>query len=291
MKDFGLVLAGGGGKGAYQVGVWKCLREYGMDRHIKAVSGTSVGALNAALVTQGDLEKALELWEALSADQILAAKTAEERLHSEDILAAGRTALESLRDAAGTSVLSMATLQATAETMIGGSRGIFSRSGLLSLMEEGIDFGGIAASAIPCFVTCLSFPALKVERFDLRTCSPEEGKALLLASSAIPLVFNAEHFRERAYYDGGVPGLGDNVPVRPIYDLGLRNILVIHLDRGQPVDREEFPGAHIYEVTPSVDLGNFFTGALNFSAETARLHIGQGYGDMKAILDPFADWE
>jgi len=291
MKDFGLVLAGGGGKGAYQIGVWRCLKEYGMDRHIRAVSGTSVGALNGALIAQGDYDKADGLWRALSSEQILAPKRLEEKLHSADLMAAGKAALDDLRTAAGTSVLTLATLQETAETMIGGSRGIFSRSGLLELMEHGLDFRRIAAGDIPCFVTCLSFPALKVERFDLRRHAPEEAKPLLLASSAIPLVFNAERFRDRSYYDGGVPGLGDNVPVAPLYDMGIRNLLVVHLDRDQPVDRTAFPGAHIYEVVPSVDLGNFFTGALNFSAETAALHMDRGYADMKAILDPFADWE
>lgn len=31
----GLVLAGGGGKGAYQLGVWKALKQFGIDKYIK----------------------------------------------------------------------------------------------------------------------------------------------------------------------------------------------------------------------------------------------------------------
>ena len=45
----GLVLAGGGGKGAFQIGVWKALRASGLDKFITDVSGASVGALNAVL--------------------------------------------------------------------------------------------------------------------------------------------------------------------------------------------------------------------------------------------------
>ncbi len=45
MPNIGLVLAGGGGKGAYQIGVWKYLHEVGLDRNITAVSGTSVQSL------------------------------------------------------------------------------------------------------------------------------------------------------------------------------------------------------------------------------------------------------
>ena len=48
-QEIGLVLAGGGGKGAYEVGVWKALNDYGIAQKITVISGTSVGWLNAAL--------------------------------------------------------------------------------------------------------------------------------------------------------------------------------------------------------------------------------------------------
>ena len=37
MEKLGLVLDGGGGKGAYQIGVWKYLKEVGLDNNIKAI--------------------------------------------------------------------------------------------------------------------------------------------------------------------------------------------------------------------------------------------------------------
>ena len=49
MSKTGIVFSGGGGKGAYAIGVWKALREFGMDQNIQAVAGTSVGSLNGAL--------------------------------------------------------------------------------------------------------------------------------------------------------------------------------------------------------------------------------------------------
>lgn len=42
----GVVLSGGGSKGAYEIGVWKALRKLNVKYDI--VTGTSVGALNAA---------------------------------------------------------------------------------------------------------------------------------------------------------------------------------------------------------------------------------------------------
>ena len=45
-KEYGLVLDGGGARGAYQIGAWTALAEAGMK--FSAVAGTSVGALNCA---------------------------------------------------------------------------------------------------------------------------------------------------------------------------------------------------------------------------------------------------
>lgn len=53
MDAIGLVFAGGGGKGAYQIGVWRAVRELQLEQHIAVVAGTSVGALNGALFLKG----------------------------------------------------------------------------------------------------------------------------------------------------------------------------------------------------------------------------------------------
>ena len=68
-KEYGLVLEGGGAKGAYQIGAWKALKEAGVK--IKGVSGTSVGALNGALICMGDMERAESLWSNLAYSQIM----------------------------------------------------------------------------------------------------------------------------------------------------------------------------------------------------------------------------
>ena len=55
-----IVLSGGGSKGSYQIGVWKALKKL----HIKydIVTGTSVGSLNAAFMTQNTYKKAVKLY-------------------------------------------------------------------------------------------------------------------------------------------------------------------------------------------------------------------------------------
>ena len=53
-----LVLSGGGSKGSYQIGVWKALRD--MNIKFDIVTGTSAGALNAALITQRSYKTAVK---------------------------------------------------------------------------------------------------------------------------------------------------------------------------------------------------------------------------------------
>lgn len=46
---------------AYQIGAWKAMAEAGIK--IKAVAGTSVGALNGALICMGSVDQAERIWE------------------------------------------------------------------------------------------------------------------------------------------------------------------------------------------------------------------------------------
>ena len=71
MEGTALILAGGGGKGAYEIGVWKAMRELGIDKKIRAVSGASVGGLNGALFGQGDYDRASRIWLTINAEKIL----------------------------------------------------------------------------------------------------------------------------------------------------------------------------------------------------------------------------
>ncbi|MBP3759015.1 MAG: patatin-like phospholipase family protein [Firmicutes bacterium] len=67
-KKTALVLGGGGSRGAYEIGVWQALKALGIK--IDMVYGTSVGAINAAMVAQGDLDLTAELWKELETDMV-----------------------------------------------------------------------------------------------------------------------------------------------------------------------------------------------------------------------------
>lgn len=64
-RPVGLVLSGGGARGAFQVGVWEVLRTHprGLGGDPEVVSGTSAGAINGALLAAGLPPRAmLEFW-------------------------------------------------------------------------------------------------------------------------------------------------------------------------------------------------------------------------------------
>ena len=64
MAKLGLVLSGGGAKGAYEIGVYLALKK--LHKKIDIVTGTSIGAINGMFVTQKDLRGALKLWKNIS---------------------------------------------------------------------------------------------------------------------------------------------------------------------------------------------------------------------------------
>lgn len=69
MAKTALVLAGGGSRGSYELGVWQALREMDIDIHM--VTGTSIGAINGAAIAQGDYAAAVQFWDSLETQQVI----------------------------------------------------------------------------------------------------------------------------------------------------------------------------------------------------------------------------
>ena len=65
----GLVLAGGGARGSYQVGVWRALDELGWKAGV--VTGTSVGCLNGAMYVLGQYETARDMWLSIRSKDVM----------------------------------------------------------------------------------------------------------------------------------------------------------------------------------------------------------------------------
>lgn len=283
MKKIGIAFAGGGGRGAYQLGVWKAFRDIGWDNKVAAVSGTSVGALNAALFLQGDFEKAEKAW-----DQISFKKLVPFRWNNR---------YEELSYKRETGKIYLAK-----------------REGLIDIINEFLDISVFDRSPIDCYITCLrcnknqkekslqqieyldvrmnptrkSFSNGRIEYFNMREYSEEERLKILLASSAIPILFPTESINGNFYFDGGAGNEenSDNLPIRPLYEKEKCDfIFTMPLMHNQkPVDTSEYKNARIIEIRPHNNIGGMLS-TLDFSAENARNRMIEGYNDTKRTLE------
>ncbi|MGK8688617.1 patatin-like phospholipase family protein [Bacillus cereus] len=263
MTEVGLVLAGGGGKGAYHIGVWKAFNEYGISDNICAVSGTSVGALNAALFSQGDYRIAEAIWSNIEPNQILSIDTTQyiSKMIGSKYLANSIT----------TPLIKLA------------KTGVFSRSGMLEIINQYININYISKSIIPCYATCCKIPSLKETYFSLKGESEKNIISILLATSALPLVFEPEEINGDFYIDGG---LKDNIPIEPLYKTGYRNIIVVHCNPDELFSYDSYPDANILEIVPSQSIGKFLDGTLDFTRQGSLYRMKQGYEDAIRILQP-----
>lgn len=272
MDKLGIVLDGGGGRGAYQIGVWKYLKESKLYNSISAISGTSVGGLNSCLFALDEYNLAETIWTQKIQDKILSIDIDIKEICSKIALQFG---IQNF--VPGASIISFFTMLSTS--------GCFSRKGLIEIIDEYIDLNELSKMEFPTYATCVELPLFETRYFKLNGYDTETIKKILLATSAIPIIFPKEEIEGKYYYDGGIK---DNSPITPLYEEGCTDIIVIHLKADEILkDRREV--VNIYEICPQEDLGNFFKGTLDFSTEGAYRRIEQGYRDAKEILSPVVD--
>ena len=249
MSKFGLSLAGGGGLGSYQIGVWKALREYEIDKRIDALSGTSVGILNACLIAQNDYDIAEYIWKNEIENNILSKKKMSIKNNSIS------------------------------------SNGIFTREGLLEIMDKYLDLDIISNCKFPIYAAAVNLKTIDVVYFKLNGKSHSEIKEIMMASSAIPIIFGRQKIEGINYVDGGVEILnGDNLPLKPLYDEGCSQIIAISMYKETVIEKND--KCKVYEIIPSKNLGDFRTGAMDFSLKGARIRLEEGYKDTIKILKP-----
>ncbi len=271
MKKMGLVLGGGGGKGSYEIGVWMALRDLDLEPEIGGVSGTSVGALNTALYAQGDLHSAVNLWTSLSTEDIV-------HLDMQKVMTGFLAVLTAA--AAPQKIHSIARY--FKPNMVFKS-GVLSQSYVKQMISQHVNLLRLWSSPLELFACCCQLPLFKPEYFSLKELNIERLTSILLASSAIPLAFDAVHLNGHPYYDGG---LRDNVPIRPLYESGYRKMIVVDLDPDGKIDEDQFPDTDFYLITPRQRelFQSGLTQVLSFSPQVNGQRIYSGYRDAVRVL-------
>lgn len=259
-KEYGIVLEGGGAKGAYQIGAWKALREEGI--RIKGIAGASVGSLNGAMICMDDLEKAEEIWKDIEYSRVM-------DVSDETIKALKKKDFKSLN---------MQELLNSGVQFI--KDGGFDVTPLKNLIAEVVgDESRIRQSERELYAVTYSVSELKELAVDVK--SGEEGsvKDMLLASAYF-LAFKNEKLGGKRYLDGGGT---NNVPVNVLLDKGYEDIIVIRI-YGWGFDSEKVTkipeGVNVYHIAPRQDLG----GILEFDKKQSRKNMTLGYYDAKRFL-------
>ena len=321
----GLVLSGGGASAAYQAGVVKALAE--LDVQVHAVAGASAGALNGVVVSEanGDLKKAAieleELWTGLIANSPIEWQPGKFVLgvRLRITLEAARRHPRYTADRRFAKAVNVAAVLVAA----------FARAGVLSLadarpLEIMLDRGMkrlLKGEGLPLYVSIfesedmltdlVAYGGMLMELWDtppsefrhIQSLPPEERKATILASAAMPIVLQARRLGpdDRRFVDGALGGYRTrqgNTPAEPlVQQAGCTHLVITHSSDGSPWRRDRFPDTTVLEIRPGRTMRRTegFAGErrdmFNFS-EDIRSWIEQGYedamrcvGEVKRSLD------
>lgn len=246
-----IVLSGGGSKGAYQMGVWAALKK--LNIHYDIVTGTSVGALNAALMVQKTFYKGLFFWYNLNSKMIF----------NEDLKQDYHTK-EGKKD----------ILKWYAKGVLNGGIEV---KGLEDTIRQVIQPKKVLKSNVDMGIVTFNMKTLKPKIVKKKDLNENNLCDYLLASASCFPAFKMKTIEEENYIDGGIY---DNLPINLAIDLGATEVIAIDLKEvgfKQKVKNKNIP---ITYIEPRNDIGSFLIFEKNMSRRTMRL----GYNDtLKAM--------
>ena len=262
-KTYAIALEGGGAKGGYEIGVWKALDEAGV--RYNAVSGTSVGALNGALMTMRAYNEAVDAWSNIKMSSVMAIGESDaaelKRMLSGSVpLLELPEYLPKLLDLINRRGLDVAPLRAWIRQLVDPKR--------------------IRESDLALFVTTVSLAERKGMEIKVNDLESDEAIFdMLLASAYHPAFKNEPLFDGKQYLDGGA---FDSLPLHVLIENGYRDIIGVRLPGGLGIERWfRMPSdANVTIIKPTVDLG----GTLDFDAERSLYHMKVGYFDTQRVL-------
>lgn len=254
-REYGIVLEGGGARGAYQIGAWKALREAGV--RISAVAGTSVGALNGAFICMDRLEQAEEIWKNISFSSIMDVDDIQMRRLFDGELPLKEAVAGILRQL--------------------GNGGV-DVTPLKELLAKYVDEEALRSSPIPLYILTFNMDAFQELELNIRDIDPGMIKDYLLASAYIFPLFKNERINGRKYIDGGAI---NNVPLGTLIDRGYKDIIMIRIFGPGREKRVKLPeDATVLIVEPRVQLGKF----VDFDKRKSVRNMKIGYYDAMRMI-------
>lgn len=242
-----IVLSGGGAKGSYQIGVWKALRCL----HIRydIVTGSSVGSLNGALMTQNTFYRGLWFWHNIDFKRVF-----NNQMNSDYKTSEGKKRLfkQYVKGALLNNGLEATNLENNIDKVIDEQK----------IRKSKINFGIVTVNLSnlkPITLTKKNIPLGKLSDY-------------LMASATCFPIFKKKNIDDANYIDGGYY---DNLPINLAIDMGADEIIAIDLGTIGFKQRIKNKTIKITYIKPRNILGSFFI----FDKDLARRGIRLGYND------------
>lgn len=273
MGNIGLALEGGGARGAYHLGAYRALMELGFD--VAAVTGSSVGALNGALIVQGDWQRAYDMWQ---------------NLNLSDVIQVDDNKLQE--------VMALKVTSEQLSYMVNQTKKIFSDKGLdinplKELIQSNLDADKFLNSKMEFGLTTYNLTDKCPIDIYKENMDANEILGYLIASASLP-IFKNETFKDKIYIDGY---FNDNLPINMLLRKGYSNIIAIRTVKSDKLPSKLIKSEDEFKLTvirPSDDLG----GMLEFKPEVLNRNMKMGYYDAFRILNKYkgrhyciSEWE
>jgi len=253
---YGLALEGGGVKGAFHMGAVKALLEEGYE--FGGVTGTSIGALNGAIIVQGDFEAGYKLWENIDASLLFDIEESQykkliDRRFDKELLLKLAAKMGEIIENKG---IDTGKMRQVVENIVDEAK----------LRKSDTDFGLVT-------VSLTDLKPLELYKEDI-----PEGKMIdyLMASARFP-GFKMNPIEDKYFIDGG---LYDNCPINLLARKGYKKIIAIRTFGMGRIQNVRYRNLEITSIVPSEDLGM----PLDFNRNLISRNLQMGYYDTMRIL-------
>ena len=257
-----IALAGGGTKGAYQVGAWKAMRELGIPFDI--VTGTSIGSVTAALMVQDDFDRAWELWTHITEDQIMLERADTTPREKRELAALAEHPEQLIARVKDWADLNRRTADITPYR---------------ALVHQYLDEARFFASPVDFGLMTARFPSFQPVEVCKRDIAPGYLPQWILASSACYPMFPMCEIDGQNYLDGAY---SDNLPISTAFRLGADRVIAIGLKPETP-EKKYTNHPLVTYIAPAEPLGKL----LEFDPDALRRSISLGYTDTLRVLGSY----
>lgn len=250
MKKKGLSLCGGGSLGAYEMGVWKYLREIGED-DFDVITGASIGSIVGAFWTRGAYDEGMKLWSDGDVKSVMhnGIDFDEEFKLNEDFIKFAKTYFK------GAGADATPILKTLYDTMP-----------QLKLTQLAPKKFGI--------IVC-TYPGMKELKIDMSTIEEDHVVDYIMASSSCWPVFPFYTIEGKRYVDGGWK---NNLPIDFALELGATEVTAVLLNSVPVAQKQEyFRLPNVRLIRPSWEQGSM----LSFKREKVDENLALGYLDAK----------